>query len=213
MQESLSAHINASPAVVLERLTDVAGLPEWNRAITDVVQQPAVLRPGSVWKVRLHALGQSWVSTSTLIELDEAQGRFRHRSQSDDGNPSYADWEWRVVPDAAAAKVTVTVALHPETFWRKYLLIHLRRPALRKEIRASLIALSTTTSRSGDATFGQITELPTQRADRHGARASDVTRRVFRFVTDIASARSPRWADASVEISATWSVATSRSDR
>ena len=152
MQESLSAHIDASPTVVLERLSDIARLPDWNRAITEVLEQPGELVPGSVWKVRLHALGQSWVSTSTLIELDETQGRFRYRSQSDDGNPSYADWEWTVVTDAAGAKVTVTVALHPATFWRKYLLVHLRRPALRKEMHASLIALSTTTSRSGDAT-------------------------------------------------------------
>ena len=146
MQDSVNTHIDASPTAVLERLTDVAMLPEWNRAITEVLQLPAELGPGSVWKVRLHALGRSWVSTSTLVELDETRGRFRHRSQSDDGNPSYADWEWIVQPDGIGATVTVTVALHPMTFWRKYLLVHLRRPALRKEMRASLIALSTTAS-------------------------------------------------------------------
>ena len=146
MQDSVNTHIDASPTAVLERLTDVAMLPEWNRAITEVLQLPAELGPGSVWKVRLHALGRSWVSTSTLVELDETRGRFRHRSQSDDGNPSYADWEWTVQPDGPGARVTVTVALHPLTFWRKYLLVHLRRPALRKEMQASLIALSTTAS-------------------------------------------------------------------
>ena len=146
MQDSVNTHMDVSPTVVLERLTDVAKLPEWNRAITEVLEQPAELGPGSVWKVRLHALGRSWVSTSTLVELDKTRGRFRHRSQSDDGNPSYADWEWTVQPDGTGVRVTVTVALHPMTFWRKNLLVHLRRPALRKEMRASLIALSATAS-------------------------------------------------------------------
>jgi hypothetical protein len=136
--------VDASPAEVLDRLTDIARLPEWNEAITDVVELPAQLTPGSVWKVRLQALGRTWVSRSTLVELDEAHGRFRHRSQSDDGNPSYADWSWSVQPDGNGSNVAVTVELHPRTFWRTYLLVHLRRPTLRNEMRASLHALATT---------------------------------------------------------------------
>jgi hypothetical protein len=61
---------------------------------------------------------------------------------ADDGNPSYADWEWRVRADGDASAVTVTVDLHPVTFWRKYLLVKLRRPSLRKEMRSSLAALA-----------------------------------------------------------------------
>jgi polyketide cyclase/dehydrase/lipid transport protein len=144
MRESVSTRVQAAPDVVFARVTDVARLPEWNHAITEVVDSPAHLVPGSVWKVRLHALGQSWVSRSTLVDLDERGRRFRYRSQSDDGNPSYADWEWQIVPDGTGTKVTVAVELHPQTFWRKYLLVHLRRPTLRKEMRASLRALSAT---------------------------------------------------------------------
>jgi uncharacterized protein YndB with AHSA1/START domain len=146
MHESAKAHVDASPAVVFARLTDVERLPEWNTAITEVVEQPVELAPGAVWKVRMRALGQSWVSTSTVVELDAVERRFCHRSQTDDGNPSYAEWAWQVAPDGAGATVSVTVELHPLTFWRTYLLVHLRRPALRREMRASLIALSTTVS-------------------------------------------------------------------
>ncbi len=143
MRDSATARVDADPAVVFARLTDIARLAEWNTAITEVIEQPAELTPGAVWKVRLHALGQSWVSRSTLVELDPAERRFRYRSQSDDGNASFADWEWRVQPDGPGATVSVTVELHPLTFWRKYLLVHIRRPALRREMRASLDALAT----------------------------------------------------------------------
>jgi Polyketide cyclase / dehydrase and lipid transport len=146
MRESVTTRVDAAPALVFARLVDIGRLPEWNRAITGVVEQPSKLTPGAVWKVRLHALGQSWVSRSTLIELDEAQGTFRYRSQTDDGNRSYADWEWTVQPDGDGAQVAVAVELHPLTFWRKYLLAHIRRPALRKEMHASLTALSATVS-------------------------------------------------------------------
>jgi hypothetical protein len=146
MRDSVTTRVDASPAAVFARLTDVARLPEWNDAITEVVEQPARLTVGAVWKVRLHALGQSWVSKSTLVELEEAYGRFRHRSRTDDGNPSYADWEWTVQPDGTGAQVAVTVDLHPCTFWRKYLLVNVRRPALRREMRASLRKLATSVS-------------------------------------------------------------------
>jgi hypothetical protein len=146
MRESLTTQVDASPALVFARLTDIARLPEWNHAITEVVEQPSQLALGAVWKVRLHALGQSWVSKSTLIELDESQRRFCYRSQTDDGNRSYADWEWKVQPDGGGAQVAVAVELHPLTFWRRYLFVHVRRPALRKEMRASLTALSATVS-------------------------------------------------------------------
>ena len=141
MRDTLQTRLDDAPPKVFERVVDIRRLPEWNRAITEVVEQPSELAPGSVWKVRLHALGQSWVSVSTLVKLDEASWRFCYRSQTDDGNPSYAEWEWHVEPDADGSRVTVTVDLYPITFWRKHLLAKVRRPALRREIRGSLQAL------------------------------------------------------------------------
>jgi uncharacterized protein YndB with AHSA1/START domain len=140
-QESVSARISAPPESVFSLVTDPKELPSWNRAITEVVETPGQLGTGSVWKVRVHALGQSWVSKSQVSTLDPATGRFAYRSQSDDGNPSYADWEWHVVPDQDGSMVTVSVDLNPITFWRKHLLIRIRRPMLRTEIQDSLSAL------------------------------------------------------------------------
>ena len=140
---SVDRHIDAPPRAVVGRACDIARLPEWNRAITEVLERPDQLVPGSAWKVRMRAVGQTWISRSTLSELDEATGRFRYRSQSDDGNPSYADWDWCVTEQGSGSDVSVTVTLNPITFWRKYLLAYLRRPALRREMNASLVALST----------------------------------------------------------------------
>ena len=144
LHESANAHVDASPAAVLHVVTSVARLPEWNPAITEVIDAPEHLEPGTVWRVRVHALGQSWVSRSTVVALDTAAGRFAYRSQSDDGNPSYADWEWHVESDGDGSRVTVTVDLHPLSFWRKHVLIRIRRPALRKEMQRSVAALGST---------------------------------------------------------------------
>ncbi len=142
LQESASVRIDAAPTDVFALLTDIARLPEWNRAIVEVTERPALLTPGAAWKVRLEALGQSWVSRSTVNSLDSAALRFTYRSQTDDGNPSFADWDWRVRSDGGGAKVAVVVTLHPVTFWRRYLLVHVRRPALRREMRSSVAALA-----------------------------------------------------------------------
>lgn len=141
-RESASTPMGAAPEAVFSLVTDVARLPEWNRAITEVVEAPQRLDSESEWKVRIHALGQSWVSKSRVSALDPAAGRFAYRSQSDDGNPSYADWEWHVEPHESGSLVTVTVDPNPVTFWRKHLLIRIRRPALRKEMQDSLAALA-----------------------------------------------------------------------
>jgi hypothetical protein len=134
--------MGAVPDAVFRLVTDVSRLPEWNEAITEVVEAPERLDSGSVWKVRIHALGQSWVSRSQVYALDPAAGRFAYRSQSDDGNPSYADWEWHVEPHEDGSMVTLTVDLNPVTFWRKHLLVRIRRPSLRKEMQRSLTALA-----------------------------------------------------------------------
>jgi uncharacterized protein YndB with AHSA1/START domain len=143
VRESASERIDAPPAIVFGFLTDVSRLPEWNQAITDVVEAPTQLAPDALWKVRIKALGQSWVSKSRVSELDPVTLRFSYRSQSDDGNPSYADWSWRVEPDRDGSMVSVSVDLEPVTFWRKYLLVKIRRPALRSEMHNSLRALRT----------------------------------------------------------------------
>jgi uncharacterized protein YndB with AHSA1/START domain len=144
IRETVSGRVDAPPAVVFEHLIDVSKLPEWNRAITEVVEAPSQLAPGTTWKVRIHALGKSWVSRSQVTELDPAARRFSYRSQSDDGNPSFADWAWQVdSDDGNGSTVSVTVALEPMTFWRKHLLVKIRRPALRSEMQASLSALGT----------------------------------------------------------------------
>lgn len=141
LRESASALVSAAPKKVFGLITDPSKLPSWNGAIDELIEGPARLEPGSVWKVRIHALGRSWVSKSQVSTLDPALGHFAYRSQSDDGNPSYADWDWQVEPDDGGSRVTVGVELNPTTFWRKHLLVHLRRPALRKEITESLSAL------------------------------------------------------------------------
>jgi len=147
LRESVSAHTAAPPEKVFSLVTNPWLLPSWNRAITEVVEAPEHLEPGSVWKIRLHALSQSWVSKSQVTVLDPVRGLFSYRSQTDDGNPSYADWEWHVESEQeGGATVTVTVQLHPTTFLRKHFLITVRRPALRKEMSDSLDALHAATS-------------------------------------------------------------------
>lgn len=161
---SESAHISADPDAVFAAITDPRRLPEWNRAITDVIDAPeARLRAGSIWKVSVHALGSSWVSRSEALVVDTAEGHFAYRSQSDDGNPSYATWEWHVEPSPEGTQVTMSVDLEPLTFWRKHLLVHLRRPALQREMRASLGAL--------EQAIGGRTSPRTQRGVANGRRA------------------------------------------
>lgn len=140
-----SAHastvVSAAADVVFQ--TDVARLPEWNRAMISVVAQPDRLHVGSEWVVEFHALGQTWRSRSTVEEIDVAARRFAYRSATDDGNPSYARWTWEVADDDAGSRVTVTWELRPVTFWRRVLLARVRaRQLARTEIPASLAALA-----------------------------------------------------------------------
>lgn len=135
--------VPAVPDAVFRLITTPELLPEWNDAIVRVVDAPERLQPGAEWVVQLSALGQSWPSRSTVIEIDPERRRFAYRSQTDDGNPSYADWSWQVVDAPAGSDVTVSVALHPATFWRRVLLAKVRAWQLRRrEIPASLDALA-----------------------------------------------------------------------
>ena len=42
-------HVDAPAEVVFARLTDVRGLPDWNRRITRVVEAPPKLEAGAEW--------------------------------------------------------------------------------------------------------------------------------------------------------------------
>jgi hypothetical protein len=106
-----------------------------------------MLERGAEWAVRFRVLGLTRVSRSRVSVLGPVARRFSYRSQSDDGNPSYSDWEWPVEPDRNGSTVSVTVDLRPATFWRKHLLEKVRRRMLRKEMRASLEELGTAAER------------------------------------------------------------------
>jgi hypothetical protein len=68
---------------------------------------------------------------------------FAYRSGADDGNPSYAIWRWQVDPlEQGGSLVTVSWDLHPATFWRRALLARIRARQLRREVPASIVALT-----------------------------------------------------------------------
>jgi uncharacterized protein YndB with AHSA1/START domain len=127
---------------VFNLITTPETLSEWNRAIVRTVEAPPQLESGSAWVVEMRALGQSWPS-STVTRLDRSTRRFSYRSQTDDGNPSYADWTWQVADATGGSDLRVTVELHPVTFWRRMLLARIRARQLRREMRDSLEQLAT----------------------------------------------------------------------
>ena len=135
--------IAADPDDVFRLLAEPGRLPDWNRKIVRLVEAPEPLTTGSQWVVELSALGQSWLSRSTVVALDATKRRFAYRTQTDDGNPSYADWTWQVADAADGCTVTVTLGLHPVTFWRRVLLAKVRSRQLRRqELPESLDALA-----------------------------------------------------------------------
>ncbi len=141
--QTLSQVVLADADDVFRLITTPERLPEWNRAIVRVVDAPEELGPGAVWVVELSALGQRWQSRSTLLELDREARRFAYRSQTDDGNASYAEWSWRVNGAPGGCEVAVSFALHPRTFWRRVLLVKVRaRQLRRREVPQSLWALA-----------------------------------------------------------------------
>ncbi len=106
-RSSITAVLDGAPDMVFRKITDIARLPEWNAAMTKVVEAPAELEPGAEWVVEFHALGQRWRSRSRVEQLDAEARRFAYRSWTDDGNPSYASWSWEVAEDPAGSRVTV----------------------------------------------------------------------------------------------------------
>lgn len=137
--------IDVDPGAVFRTITDLDRLTDWNDIIRAVVERPARLEPGAEWVVELHALGQTWRSRSTVLEVDPVRGRFAYRSRTDDSNPSWAEWTWSVGATAEGrSAVTVEWHLHPITFWRRVLLARVRDRQLRKrEVPASVARLAT----------------------------------------------------------------------
>ena len=132
-------------------ITDLSRLPEWNARMTRVVELPDRLEAGAEWVVEFEAFGQTWLSRSRLETVDSAARRFAYRAQTDDGNPSFADWRWQVEPVDGGCRVTVSWDLHPATFWRRLLLARIRaRQLQRSEIPASLAALAEAARKSTD---------------------------------------------------------------
>lgn len=149
LKGNVSTAISADPHTVFARITDVAGLPSWNAAMTRVCDQPAVLEPGAEWVVEFHWMGRTWRSRSRCDLIDRDALRFAHRTQTDDGNASYADWQWSVRPAGDGSKVEVSWELHPATFWRRVLLAKLRNRRLAAvEAPASLAELDRVLSRA-----------------------------------------------------------------
>jgi uncharacterized protein YndB with AHSA1/START domain len=148
VREQLASQFVAAPAGdVFALITTPERLPEWNGAIVRVVDAPDRLFPRAEWVVQLSALGQSWPSRSTVVALDPRARHFAYRSQTDDGNPSYADWSWSIADAPGGCEVTVSCALHPATFWRRVLLSKIRSWQLRhRELPASLRALASAAS-------------------------------------------------------------------
>lgn len=144
MQSSCTAAVDGQADSVFAALTDLEHLHDWNDVIIGVVERPAALDPGAQWVVEMRALGQRWRSRSTVIAHDPAARRFSYRSQTDDGNPSFAEWAWAVSPlTATTSQVTVTWHLHPATFWRRVLLARIRgRQLRRREVPASIRRLA-----------------------------------------------------------------------
>lgn len=134
--------IDASPDDVFRTVTDVARLPEWNAAITAVIERPQELEVGAQWVVEMHALWQTWRSRSVVETLHPRDRCFAYRSVTDDGNPSFVLWTWVVASHAEGTLVTVASELHPRTFWRRVLLVRIRsRQLARTELIGSLGAL------------------------------------------------------------------------
>lgn len=134
--------IETSPDDVFATITDLEHLTDWNAALRTVREIPAELGPGAQWVVDIHATGfGTWASRSEVVKVDRERRVFEYRSRTDDGNPSFADWRWTVEADRSGARVTVTYDLNPRTFFRRHLIVRLRKPVLAKEVRASLAVL------------------------------------------------------------------------
>jgi hypothetical protein len=148
MQEihgTATGSVNAAPDATFRLITDTGRLPEWNRAIERVVEPAPDLIQGTEWMVKMHpSRGMTWQSRSRVEEFAKDARRFRYRTWNADGNPSYADWTWEVVPFDSIAQVNVSWDVYLKTLDRKWLAGPIRQRQLRKEVAESLRALDRT---------------------------------------------------------------------
>lgn len=139
---TVTAFVDADPEAVFRTVVDPHRLPEWNQAISRVVEAPDALEAGAEWVVEMHAMAQHWPSRSRVQVLDSSARHFTYRSATDDGNPSFGLWSWKVFEDRGGSRVTVSWELEPKTFWRRSLFAHIRgHQLLETEVPASLTAL------------------------------------------------------------------------
>lgn len=137
-----TARLDSAPNEVFAALTDVERLPQWNTRIEKVLEPPAgPLAPGIEWVVKMSVPPATWPSRARVTEYDPQAMTFAHTSRSDDGNPSFATWKWKVTGTAAGTQVDVDWSVHPKTFWRRFLFAKLRRKQLADEVPMSLAAL------------------------------------------------------------------------
>jgi Polyketide cyclase / dehydrase and lipid transport len=135
--------VHTPPDDTFTFLTDVHRFCDWNAIMTRLVERSDTLAPGAEWVVEFKALGNTWRSRSTVEECDPNRRIFVCRSRTDDGNPSYAIWRWRVEPAAeSGSRVTVSWDLNPKTFWRRVLLARIRARQLQREVPTSIDALA-----------------------------------------------------------------------
>lgn len=137
---SVTERVDVPAATLFGLISDVDRLPEWNEIIQRVVERPAEMKVGAEWVVEMRALGSRWRSRARVEDIDAEAFRFAYRSQTDDGNPSYALWTWTLSPGQDQTEASVTWDLHPETFWRRTLLVRIRHRSLRNEVRSSIHA-------------------------------------------------------------------------
>ena len=141
-----SRTIDATPAATFDLITDVDRLPEWNAAIEEVIERPAMLAVGDEWTVRMHPPRMpSWGSASLITELDPLGRRFGYDTRNTDGNPSRTVWSWLVEPtDGGGSKVTVRWNCTLATLDRRLFAGPIRKRALAREVPRSLGALAAT---------------------------------------------------------------------
>jgi uncharacterized protein YndB with AHSA1/START domain len=137
-----AGYIDAAPDDVFALVTDINRLPEWNAAIETVAERPDSLLVGDEWVVVMHPPKlPRWRSRSTVLAVDSDVRLFAYRTRTDDNNPTHVDWSWSVVPDEGGAQVVVSWDADLKTFGRRIIGPLLRRPALRREVPASLESL------------------------------------------------------------------------
>jgi hypothetical protein len=135
--------VEGDPRSVFETISDIQRLAEWNGAIERVIDWPDLLAPGAHWTVEMHPSRMvRWKSVSTLREFDPERRRFAYRTVNADGNPSYALWQWEVAPLQIGTKVSVRWDVYLETLDRRFLAGPIRKRQLRREVAASLKALT-----------------------------------------------------------------------